>query len=647
MFRSFIAFLFLFVSFFSFAQKANTYVPSDAAVTVPAPYDYKSEKQYKKISYSSFYLTMRDGNKIAVEVYLPKGLKEGEKIPAIMHQTRYWRSFQLRWPYSWLTKRNMIEPLFSMMMQFVRSGYAVVNVDTRGSGASFGTIPYPWTKDEVQDGYEIADWIVKQPWSSGKIGSSGASYSGTTSEFLLTTKHPAVKAVVNLFSLFDVYEDNAFPGGVHDRWFTSVWGYANSMLDQNKLPTKNKKVLRAVKGVSPVQGKDHNKLLRAAIASHSGNLNVNDGARTLSFRDDVAKIGGVGSDEFSPHKFMKDEDASGAAVYSYSGWSDGAYQHAAIKRFLNLTNPENKLILGPWEHGGRFNTSAANPGETGFDHLGEIIKFFDYYLKGIQNGIDKEPRVHYFTMGEEKWKSAESWPPKAETTTLFLGGNKMLTKRNDLRNGDEGRHACRQAGGTGVREYEYDTYQVDTTVGTGADSRWRSVAGQLHTAKVYPDRSKRDSLLLVYNTIELTSDVEVTGHVIADLFVSSSDNDGCFFVYLEDVDEKGNVHYVTEGMLRAVHRKLSTETQPYIDVVPYHTFLSRDAMPLVPNEIAELKFDLLPVSYLFKKGHKIRIAIAGADADHFRPMANNLPLIKVWHTEQYPSQIELPVIENK
>ena len=638
MFRYLLALLCLFICTTSFAQKKTEYTPSDVSTVSPAPYDFKTQKQYKHFTYSSFYLTMRDGNKIAVEVYMPKGLKEGEKIPTIMHQTRYWRSFQLRWPYKWLTKINMVEPLYTFMMQFVRSGYAVVNVDTRGSGASFGSIPHPWTKDEVQDGYEIADWIIKQDWSNGKIGASGASYSGTTSEFLLTTKHPNVKAVVNLFSLFDVYTDNAFPGGVHNRWFTSVWGYANSKLDKNELPTKNKKVLAAVKGVSPVQGKEGKKLFPQAIASHARNLNVNDGAMTISFRDDVAKVGGVQSDDFSPHTFMQQENESGAPVYSYSGWSDGAYQHAAVKRFLNLTNPHNKLLLGPWEHGGNYNTSSANPGASGFDHLGEIIKFFDFHLKGIQNGIDKEPHIHYFTMGEEKWKSSDIWPPRAESTTFFLGGNKMLVRRTDLRGKTENR---------GIREYEYETYQVDTTIGTGADSRWRSVAGQLHTPKVYPDRTQRDSALLVYNTIELSSDVEVSGHAIIDLFVSSNETDGCFFVYLEDVDENGNVHYVTEGLFRAVHRKISTEPQPYKDVVPYHTYLKKDAQPLVPNEVAELKFDLLPVSYLFKKGHKIRIAISGADADHFRPMTNSQPLIKVWHTEQYPSRVELPVVESK
>jgi uncharacterized protein len=123
--RYFFTSLFLFVCSSSFAQKKIEYIPSDISTVSPAPYNYKAQKQYKSSTCTSFYLTMRDGNKIAVEVYLPKGLKKGEKIPAIMHQTRYWRSFQLNWPYSWLTNKNMVEPLYTFMMQFVQSGSTI------------------------------------------------------------------------------------------------------------------------------------------------------------------------------------------------------------------------------------------------------------------------------------------------------------------------------------------------------------------------------------------------------------------------------------------------------------------------------------------------------------------------------------------
>lgn len=624
--------LFLFATLVSLAQK--DYQPTDQAVTVPMPYDYSINKKYKGQKYSSFYLTMRDGNKIAVEVYLPKGLKEGEKVPAIMHQTRYWRSFAARWPFS-MFMGNMFGVLEKFKDILVSQGYALVNVDSRGSGASYGFRPYPWYEDEVKDGYEIAEWIVQQPWSSGVIGSAGASYSGTTSEFLLTTHHPAVKAVVNMYSLFDVYEDNAFPGGLHNVWFTSIWGHANTQLDRNEIPTKNKVARMAVKGVRPVQGKKRKKMLHEAIASHVNNRNVNDGALKVTFRDDnvMPDMGEDFSvDVFSPHSYLEKEDKSGAAVYSYSGWSDGSYQHAAIKRFLSLSNPDNKLIIGPWEHGGSFNTSPFNPGPAGFDHMAEILKFFDYHLKGIENSLAYEPRVHYFTLGEEKWKSSTTWPPKrSEYQRVFFRKDNQVRWSRPL------------------TMEKPDTYKVDTLTGTGSFTRYESVAGQLRQPVTYPDRNERDKLLLVYEADEaFVQNTEVTGHPIANLYISADAEDLQLIVYLEDVDTNGHVTYVTEGMLRAVHRKINNEEALYEGAVPYRTFEKEDAMPLVPGEICELVFDFLPISYQFKEGHKIRLSIAGHDKDHFRNIYTDfdkLPTITLYHDKKHPSSIDLPIFE--
>lgn len=138
--------------------------------------------------------------------------------------------------------------------------------------------------------------------------------------------------------------------------------------------------------------------------------------------------------------------------------------------------------------------------------------------------------------------------------------------------------------------------------------------------------------------------MEVTGHPIVTLFVSSTANDGDFFVYLEDVDESGHVTYVTEGMLRAIHRKLSHEEPPYQTPTPYRTFKREDAVPLVSGEIAELKFDLLPTSYLLKKGHSIRVALAGADKDHFEVLEGEPPMVRFYRSESYPSHMDIPVV---
>src|SRR5262249_18349152 len=141
------------------------------------------------------------------------------------------------------------------------------------------------------------------------------------------------------------------------------------------------------------------------------------------------------------------------------------------------------------------------------------------------------------------------------------------------------------------------------------------------------------------------ADIEITGYPVIDLFITSTATDGAFFVYLEDVDEQGAVTYVTEGELRALQRKISPEPPPYKLAAPYHSFLKKDAMPLAAGEIAELKFGLQPTSVLIKKGHRLRIAVAGADKDTFaRIPAEGSPTIRVSRNKGKASSIELPLI---
>jgi hypothetical protein len=145
----------------------------------------------------------------------------------------------------------------------------------------------------------------------------------------------------------------------------------------------------------------------------------------------------------------------------------------------------------------------------------------------------------------------------------------------------------------------------------------------------------------------LTSDTEITGYPVINLYVTSTRTDGAFFVYLEEVDEAGKVTYLTEGQLRVIHRNVSKDTPPYTTLVPYHTFKKKDAMPLVPDEIAELKFGLLPTSVLIRKGHRIRVAIAGHDKSVFaRIPAEGTPVISVARNRQHASFIDLPVVRN-
>jgi len=124
--------------------------------------------------------------------------------------------------------------------------------------------------------------------------------------------------------------------------------------------------------------------------------------------------------------------------------------------------------------------------------------------------------------------------------------------------------------------------------------------------------------------------------------VSSTAEDGNFIAYLEDVSPDGRVSYVTEGQLRAIHRRLSDREPPYVQTVPYRTFKRRDALPLVPGETAEIVFDLLPTSYLFQKGHSIRLALSGADASHFNPLTDEPPDLRFHRNQAFLSRIDLP-----
>lgn len=589
---------------------------------VPAIYPYAENRQYEAIRRESVYLTMRDGVRIAVSVYLPKDLPSGTKIPALIHQTRYWRVAKLIWPLDRLTL-GLIGPDGERIKEIVRQGYAFVSVDARGSGASFGTRAYPWTRDEVKDGVEVLDWIVAQAWSDGNVGGIGISYSATTSEFLATQGHPALKALALMFCVFDAYEDIAVPGGVPFSWFTENWGYANRQLDRNRLPLKNPFLNLIVRGVLPVNG--DRKAMKAAMREHQQNVDIHTKAQAVQYRDDIFdETTGETIGVFSPSSYIDQLNAANIPIYCYSGWWDGAYPHSAIRRFLNLTHPESKLMLGPWEHRGRLHISPGHGSKVKFDHLGELLKFFDRHLKGRETGIEQEARVHYYTMGAETWKADQQWPPSnSESQRWYLREGKTLSLQKPKRISEE-------------------VYQYDPNLGSGTRTRWRSMVGKLHTAHGYPRLKQHNLKALCFDSEPFDQAVCISGHPMVSLWIQANALDLACFVYLEEVSAKGKVRYITEGMLRAIHRA-TTEQAAYKDAVPYRSYLQADAQGLIPDKSTKLRFDLLPVSYQLEAGSRLRIAITLGDRDHFAPITPIGTELVVLHSPQYPSTIEIPI----
>jgi putative CocE/NonD family hydrolase len=576
----------------------------------------------------SLYLPMRDGCRIAIDVYLPQDASgdapTGRPWPTILLLTPYYRRFAI----------SPTDPAVEASPGAGRSrdllvprGYALVVVDVRGTGASFGTRESFRSPVEREDGREIADWIVRQPWSDGQIGSTGISYVGAAATFLATTGHPAVKAIAPLFAVWDTWSDHYYPGGVLMNQLARSYDELMVALDHDRRDLLGQFAYfrdPAFAGPKPVDDDADGALCRAAVAEHRGNFRMPDFITEFRFRDDRLPYDpSFGAHSFSPYGYAESirEDL---AIYSISGWMDGAgFANGAIVRFLSLPGRHHHLLLGPWDHGGRVNVSPWREGvEPRFSVLAEVLRFFDEYLQARDTGLRQEAPVHYFTMHGEEWRAADGWPPLAETRSLFLAAGGRLAA---------------EAGPPGA-----EVHRVDLAQGTGTQTRHERLAA-VDTREYYTDWDGRDARMLRYDSGPLTRDVEMSGHPVVTLWVESSEGDAAVFVYLSEVEADGRVRYVTEGVLRALHRREAPAPQLERRTWPYRTFKRADAAPMPTGGTEQLRFGLLPTSWLFRVGSRIRLAIAGADADHYAQTPHGRPpVLTVRHGLAHPSAIDLP-----
>jgi len=590
----------------------------------------KVEEPVEYARLQALYVPVRDGVRIAVDVWLPENLSAENKIPALMYCTRYWRA------------ADIVGATLEMDQNYKRAnainsaGYAFVLVDARGTGASFGTRDYEYSVEEVKDFGEIADWIVDQPWSNGKVGAFGVSYSGTTAELLMVNQRPGVKAVAPLYDDFNAFDFLIEPGGVLLKYMTETWGRMVSALDHNDICAVQgvtgqqcEEMKKRVRGVKPVDEDQDRRLLAEAVEQHKNNAKLHEAK--FEFRDDPygsKKVTGV-YEKGSPSGFLKEIEASGTAMYIRVGWLDAATVNGALSRFLSLDSLQ-KVFIGPWSHGGGQHADPFLPPDTPTDpsvekQWEELIAFFDLFLKD-QEPPPMESSIKYFTQGAGEWHETTVWPPEGFSDKAWYCGPRgvLLEDQTEAKEGN-------------------DTYTINYEATTGTSNRWYTQLGGGDV--VYPDRAEEDKKLLTYTSQPMTADTEITGHPLVTLYISSTAEDGAFFVYLEDVGEDGRVTYITEGLLRAMCRKISTEEPPFKFFGPFRSFKRADAAPLVPGEIAELTFDLFATSALIRKGHRIRIAIAGADKDSFDryPRDGSIPTIRLERNNQYPSRIVLPV----
>lgn len=558
------------------------------AVTATAPDAAPWQSAFAKrpseyeVTKRSLYIPMADGVRLAADVFLPKRPVATDKLPTILLQTRYYRSAVSK------ADPNSCAVGHPVARYFASRGYAVVFLDVRGTGASFGTRTGELSPDEQRDGGAVLDWIVRQPWSSGKVGAWGQSYLGNAAELLLLQKRPALKAVAIVSSTFDPYADLYFPGGILNRTFREKWSALNRALDSGQPKSE---LFPDFVAPCSVDGDTDGSLRAAAIAEHKSNFDSGAATGSVEYRDDPAFTRGFPM----PYATQKEGEPTQTPFLSIVSTMDSGYARSGIHRQINSRSRQKRLILGAGNHGLGFfyAPGVTSPVRSSFDHYAESIAFFDRFVAGKDNGYDRQPRVRWFTTGSDTWEAADAWPSRTRPVSFCLDNGRTLAT------------FCSRSG--------RDTFDpVNADAATGDHTRWHTT---IQISPVfYAERSAADKSLLTYTGEALNAPMTITGSPILTLKLTNSAPDADVFVYLEEVDEQGRSYIVTEGQLRT---SKSGGRVPYTVNAPQPSGLRRDRVVGTAGRPLALEIALNPISHTFAKGSRVRIAVAGSDEANF------------------------------
>lgn len=590
------------------------------------------ETLFPGVNLSSQYLAMRDGTRLALDLYLPTGRPSNLRLPTLLVQSRYWRAMELRPPLNLLASdADELDPRRRGLRAFyVRRGYAMVYVDVRGTGASFGTLRFPWEPVCIQDAIEVLDWICAQPWSNGKVGGMGVSYLGTTAELLLATRHPSVRAVAPMFNHPDAYADISLPGGLINRRFLRDWSEMDAYLDRNQLaPLLGVLPRLMVRGCRPVQG--DRGALAEAVKGHRYNGSAYRLASLVTFRDDVDPRSDASPDLLGLHTYRQAILESQVPSYGWASWLDAGTADAALRRFLTYPGAD-QVVIGAWNHGATLQASPYRPANDPLSpslaaQRRALLHFFDQHLKDGPLEAAGERQVTFYVLGSEHWESSPSWPPpgvRSERWYLAEGG-------------------CLEQAVPGSPDGQ-DVFQVDFQASSGLLNRWWELSPMRNQTVTYPGRAQAAGQMLCYLTPPLEAPLELRGSPLLHLELACSAQDCAIFAYLEDVAPDGQVYYLTEGLLRALHRRVG-HRPPYTPLGPYHSCKREDAWPLEPGAPAEILLACLPVAARIEAGHRLRLGLAGHDRETFPRLPESGELSwTVFRNSQHASWIELPIL---
>ncbi len=571
---------------------------------------------------SGVQVPMRDGVKLATDIYRPKA--DG-KYPVILVRTPY--------------KKEMDE---LQARFYARRGYVFAVQDCRGRFSS----PGEWEPfiHEAHDGYDAVEWLATQPWSSGKVGMIGASYLGWVQWWAARDNPPHLTTIIPNVAPPDPYLNIPYEYGAFFMMGAIWWA---DILES--------------KATGEISGKKFREIGEKKYAELLRDLPVVDlDKKVLGKKNKYWRkwIEHPDNDSYwAPANFLDRLGGVTIPVFHQSGWFDGDGIGTKLN-YLKMTatgHANQKLVLGPWGH---TDTAMRMIGDRDFgeaaiiDLQRDYLRWLDHWLKGIDNGIDREPLVSIFVMGTNRWLHGDTYPFRETRMTRYYlesAGHANTSK------GDGRLSIDPPAADSPPDHYVYDPgdptpnpeFYVSPEDQAGSQDKEKgkneekvtSVEVQRGKAKAYHGQvvaGRPD--ILVYDTPALEKPLTFAGPISAVLYAASSAKDTDWFMRLAEVDSTGTVFSLTEGKIRARYRKS----------------LSQPEM-LTPNSVEQYSLDLWQTGITIPAGHKVRIEVASASFPLFSRNLNTgghneteTEYVKadqtIYHDAQHPSYVLLPVI---
>jgi len=609
-----------------------------AALAAPAPAAAPTATTTKNV-----HIRMSDGVDIAANITVPD---HGCPCPVILNQSPYRKGDSLG--------------------TFWKHGYAEVITDVRGTGSSGGYWDV-FGEREQKDGAEVVQWITRQKWSNDRIGLWGPSYMAINQ--LLTAEQPgtsAVKALFPIVPMSDSYRDVSWSGGAWDSSFMSWW-YA-LVTGTSLAPTDD-----ATDDPQFAFNTETQHLMDVAGftgQSISGSLL---GAYQRSLCDATGQTGptcaytDAGYD--GPNMRLRSPidriDRVKAPAFVIGGSYD-IFQRGTpyVYRGLQLPSTKKKLLIGPWYHvagsgGGNGELPARTTSGVQIPDFGTLaVKWFDHWLKGVDNGIERFPDVTTYVVGQDKWVSDTSFPMRGTSyENLYLSAESAASGATSLHDGALTGRAPAPA------DLLLPWLPANNTCSRNS-FQWS--AGLSQTAYTQPTpcettNAQNEAQALTFTTAPYKKATTLSGPINLHLYVSTPGTNTSLSTVVSDVAPDGTSNPITGGSLVASLRKVTTtkcgSRVEHCSVygggdiaAPWHPYTRDSEQPLQPNVVSELQIEVFPTTAYLAPGHRLRLTVMSGDAPHRLDTASTTVgtaggagLTRIWVGPGFPSRLYVGV----